>query len=63
MKIERQFIGGTATVYMKTTEAKPIEGMQTGDVLVFIDDQAAGAMFFDAEEKCWIDKEGNKWTQ
>lgn len=63
MKIERKFVGGTATVYLRKDEPKPIEGMQTGDALMFIDDQSAGVMFFDGENKCWIDKEGNTWKQ
>lgn len=50
-------------VRIKSTDTKPIKDVPNGSSLIFIDNQSAGMMLFDADEQCWIDKEGNKWTQ
>lgn len=54
--------GAPGTVYLKKNDIKPIEGIKNGMGLIFIDDMPAGAMLFDEDEKCWWDREGNKWT-
>lgn len=63
VSIYRKYAGGPAEVYLKTTDTKPTEEIPNGSSLIFIDDQGAGAMFFDADEKAWIDKDGATWTQ
>lgn len=54
--------GMTYSVFCKKNDIKPIEGMTNASTLVYIDEMAAGAMLFDQDEKCWWDREGNRWT-
>lgn len=65
MSVSYTVNGGTAIrdYRCKKSDKKPIKGVPNGSTLVYIDDQRSGVMFFDADEKCWIDKDGAKWTQ
>lgn len=63
VSIYYKYRGGPAEIYLKKGDPKPMIGIPNGSALITMDDQSVGVMFFDADEKCWIDKEGTKWTQ